>query len=80
MIKQYEKDVKIICQIIKSRCNDSYTKADEVSKDKTEEVFSGRSQWQRGLRRGSAAVRLLGLRIRIPPGTWLSFANVVCFR
>ena len=28
----------------------------------------GRSQWPRCLRRGSAAARLLGLRVRIPPG------------
>jgi hypothetical protein len=27
-----------------------------------------RSQWLRGLRRGSAATRLLGLLVRIPPG------------
>jgi hypothetical protein len=27
-----------------------------------------RYQWPHGLRRGSAAVRLLGLRVRIPPG------------
>jgi hypothetical protein len=30
-----------------------------------------RSQWPRGLRRGSAAARLLGLWVRIPPGTWM---------
>ena len=29
---------------------------------------SGRFQWLRGLRRGSAAARLLGSRVRIPPG------------
>jgi hypothetical protein len=28
-----------------------------------------RSRWPRGVRRGSAAVRLLGLRVRIPPST-----------
>ena len=28
----------------------------------------GRSQWQSGLRRVFAADRLLGLRVRIPPG------------
>ena len=27
-----------------------------------------RSQWPLGLRRGSAAARLLGLRVRVPPG------------
>ena len=31
-----------------------------------------RSHWSRGLRRGSAAVRFLGLRVRIPPGAWIS--------
>jgi hypothetical protein len=33
-----------------------------------------------GLRRGSAAARLLGLWVRIPPGTWmcLSLVGVVC--
>ena len=32
----------------------------------------------RSLRRGSAAARLLGLRVRIPPGAWMSVVNVVC--
>jgi hypothetical protein len=36
------------------------------------------SQWPRGLRRGSAAERLLGLRIRIPPGACISVVSVVC--
>jgi hypothetical protein len=31
-----------------------------------------------GLRRGSAAVRLLGMQVRIPPGACLSVMNVVC--
>ena len=30
--------------------------------------------WSRGLRRGSAATRLLGLRVRIPPEACMSFA------
>ena len=30
-----------------------------------------RSQWPGGLRRGTAAARLLGLRVRIPPGAWM---------
>jgi hypothetical protein len=32
-----------------------------------------RSQWARGLRRRSAAERLLGSRVRIPPGAWIFF-------
>ena len=35
-------------------------------------------QWPRGLRRESAAARLLGLRVRIPPGACMSLVNVVC--
>jgi hypothetical protein len=31
-----------------------------------------RSQWPRGLKRGFATVRLPGLRVRIPPGAWMS--------
>jgi hypothetical protein len=30
-----------------------------------------RYQWPHGLRRGSEARRLLGLRVRIPPGAWM---------
>ena len=33
---------------------------------------TGRSWWPPGLRRGSAATRLLGLRVRIPLGAWMS--------
>jgi hypothetical protein len=35
-------------------------------------IFKCRCQWPHGLRRGSAAARLLGLRVRIPPGAWKS--------
>jgi hypothetical protein len=35
-------------------------------------------QWLRGLRRGSAATRLLGLRVRIPPGGWMSVSCDCC--
>jgi hypothetical protein len=42
-------------------------------------MYEGRSQWPRGLTRGSAAVRLLGLWVRIPPGhECLSVVSVVC--
>ena len=37
----------------------------------------GRSRWLRGLRRGSAALRLLGLRVRIPPGASMSVVSVI---
>jgi hypothetical protein len=37
-----------------------------------------RSYWPSGLRRGSAASRLLGLWVRIPPGHgWMSVVGVV---
>jgi len=37
-----------------------------------------RSQWLRGLRRGSASTRLLGLWVRIPPGIWMSVCCDCC--
>jgi len=37
-----------------------------------------RYRWPRGLMRRSAAARLLGLRVRIPPGGRMSLVNVVC--
>ena len=40
----------------------------------------GRSQWPRGLKGGSAAARLLGLRVRIPPEgqVYLCLVSAVC--
>jgi hypothetical protein len=38
----------------------------------------GRSQWPCGLRRWSAAARLLGLWVRIPPGAWMSVSCECC--
>jgi hypothetical protein len=35
-------------------------------------ILVGRFRWPRGLRRGSAAAHLLGLRVRIPSGTWMT--------
>jgi hypothetical protein len=40
--------------------------------------ISCRSQWPCGLRCGSAAARLLGLWVRIPPGAWLSVSCECC--
>ena len=37
-----------------------------------------RSQWPRGLRRGSATPRLLGLWVRIPPGIWIAVCCECC--
>jgi hypothetical protein len=36
------------------------------------------SQGPRGLRRGSAAARLLRLRVRIPPGAWMPVSFECC--
>jgi hypothetical protein len=38
-----------------------------------------RFQWPRGLKRGFAAAGLPGLRVGIPPGTWMSVGSAVCF-
>jgi hypothetical protein len=37
-----------------------------------------RSQWLRGLRRGSTAARLLRLRFQIPPRAWMSVCCECC--
>jgi len=37
-----------------------------------------RSQWPRRLRRSFAVARLLGLRVRIPPGAWMSVCCDCC--
>jgi hypothetical protein len=42
------------------------------------ESHAFRSRWPRGLRRGSAAARLLGLRVRIPPGAWITVSCECC--
>jgi len=38
-------------------------------------ISSSRSQWPRGLRRGSSAAHLLGLRVRIQPEPWMSVSS-----
>jgi hypothetical protein len=40
--------------------------------------INGRSQWPHSLRRASSGARLLGLRVRIPPGAWMSVSNECC--
>jgi len=40
--------------------------------------LAGRSQWPRGLRRRSTAARLVGLRVRIPPGAWMFVCCECC--
>jgi hypothetical protein len=41
-------------------------------------VTNGRWHWPRSLRRGSAAVRLLGSRVRIPLVAWMSVSCEYC--
>ena len=40
--------------------------------------YSCWSQWPRGLRRRTAAVRMLTLWVRIPPGAWMSVSCECC--
>jgi hypothetical protein len=41
-------------------------------------IVIGRFQWPRGLRRGSTAACVVGLRVRVPAGAWMSLLNVGC--
>jgi hypothetical protein len=43
-------------------------------------IESSPSQWPSGLRRGSGATRLLRLRVRIHPGSWMFVSCVLCFK
>jgi hypothetical protein len=45
-----------------------------------EEIFLyvATSHWPSGLRRGSAAARVLGLRVRIPPGALVYVSSECC--
>jgi hypothetical protein len=45
---------------------------------KSNKFFDGRSHWLRGLRRGSAAARLLGLPVWISPVPWVSVSCECC--
>ena len=51
---------------------------DDVKRDYEQQIRTGRSRWPRGIRRGSTATRLLGLRVRIPPGAWMSVCSECC--
>ena len=42
------------------------------------ELSESRSQWPRGLRRRSAAARLLRSWVRIPPGVWIFVCCECC--
>ena len=50
----------------------------EVPKFQLFIYFYGQSQWPRGLRRRSAAARLLRMWVRIPPGAWISVCCECC--
>jgi len=41
-------------------------------------IYVGPSQWPHGLRRRSAAARLLRFWVRIPPRAWISVVSVMC--
>jgi len=57
-------------------CSDIYTTRGSTEKFGVQYIC--RAHWPRGLRRGSAAARLLGLWVRIPPGARM-FVSCECF-
>jgi hypothetical protein len=51
----------------------------DIPNSHTQRNVLSRSQWPRGIKRGSAAAWLLGLRVRIPQGHGcLPLVSVVC--
>jgi hypothetical protein len=64
-------------------CSTGYCSClDTLNLDRCKVIICKESQSQRsrGLRCGSAAARLLGMRVRIPPEACLSVVSVVCCR
>jgi hypothetical protein len=49
-----------------------------VEQDTYKQPVTSRSQWPRGLRRGSAAAPLLGLWFRIPQMAYMFFSSECC--
>ena len=67
--------------IISSEKKEKITSKTRIKKIKGSKRFTSRSQWPHGLRRKSAAARLLRSWVRIPPGGGhgcLSVVSVVC--
>ena len=56
---------------------DHFAPPSELKFSTTKEAFS-RSQWPHGLRRRSAAARLLRSWVRIPPEAWMSVCCECC--
>ena len=56
-------DTELLVSASTDKCDIFFTKVTDVL---------GRAKWPRGLRRRSAAARLLGLWFRIPSGAWMS--------
>ena len=55
-----------------------FVKVPFIIKQSTGSMHLRRSQSPRGLRRSSAAARLLRLWVRIPPGAWMFVVSVMC--
>ena len=57
-------------KVFRGLSNFSYTKRFNCTSNRSK-WWRSRSQWPRGLRRRSAAARLLRSWVRIPPGVWM---------
>jgi hypothetical protein len=51
---------------------------EQLKSDVKRKIDCLRSHWRRGLMRGSATARLLGLRVRIPPAAKMSVSSECC--
>jgi hypothetical protein len=71
-----------VSKILKSYVEKLSCRSGMLGTEETRSVFvvEGRSQWPRGLRRGSAAAHLLGLRVRNPLGAWMPMSCVLLGR
>ena len=70
--------VDMCASIFKTKHKSSYVQTSLQYYEPRYHSYYGRSQWPRGLRRRSAAARLLRSWVRIPPGTWMFVCCECC--
>ena len=64
--------------VVKSRDKITFIGVQQQQQQQCCNLWICRSQWPRVLRRRSAAARLLGLWVRIPPGAWIFVCCECC--
>ena len=76
--KPTPRNITLLERLIKSKLFEKFERIYAARSFVTVITTARRSQWPRGLRRTSAAARLLRLWVRIPPGAWIFVCCKCC--